>query len=154
MADFYLDSSAAAKRYGHETGSRWVRGIVSPRARNTSYTVRITGAEIVAGLVLRQRTGSLTVAQASQAVTRFRSDFPLRFELIEVSPGLVDEAMTLAEPHGPRGYDAVQLAAALSLDPMRRSTRRAQMTFVSAGGHLNAAAAAEGFAVENPNEHQ
>jgi predicted nucleic acid-binding protein len=153
MADFYLDSSAAAKRYVQEIGSSWVRQIFLPNARNTIYTARITGAEIVAALVSRQRGGTLAPSYVRRAIARFKADFSTRFALVEVSAPLVDHAMTLAETHGLRGYDAVQLAAGLYVRPLRRSSRL-PLIFVSADARLNAAAAAEGLTVDDPNAHQ
>lgn len=60
--------------------------------------------------------------------------------------------MRLAERHGVRGYDAVQLAAARATDAVARSVGT-PATLVSADLELNAAAAAEGIAVEDPNNH-
>jgi uncharacterized protein len=47
-----------------------------------------------------------------------------------------------------RGYDAVQLAAALEIHFQIPS-----LTLLSAGVDLNAAAAAEGLSVDDPNTH-
>ncbi len=43
MAEYYLDSSAPAKRYVAEPGSDWIRSLVSPSRRNLTLTARITG---------------------------------------------------------------------------------------------------------------
>ena len=64
---------------------------------------------------------------------------------------LVNLAMTLAEGHGLRGYDSVQLAAALALQATREALDLSAVTFVCADDRLNAAAVAEGLSVENPN---
>lgn len=61
--------------------------------------------------------------------------------------------MTLAEKHGLRGYDSVQLAAAVELQIVRNSLSLSGITFVCADDHLNVAAVAEGLLVENPNNH-
>ena len=63
-----------------------------------------------------------------------------------------DRAMQVAEKHALRGYDAVQLAAGLTLND-RCQTLGLSVIFVCADGVLNAAAAAEGLHVENPNLH-
>jgi hypothetical protein len=47
-----------------------------------------------------------------------------------------------------RGYDAVQLAAALEVHSHAPS-----LTLLSADAGLNAAGAAEGLAVDDPNNH-
>jgi len=40
---------------------------------------------------------------------------------VEASAAVVDEAMLLAEQHGLRGYDAVQLSAALAVEGAGRA---------------------------------
>jgi hypothetical protein len=61
--------------------------------------------------------------------------------------------MVLAERHGLRGYDSVHLAAALTLHERRQANGLAPLTFVSADNAQRTAAASEGLAVENPNDH-
>jgi predicted nucleic acid-binding protein len=148
MADFYLDSSAVAMRYVQETGSSRVRQVFLSRAQNIICTARVSGAEIVA-LGSRPRVGTLAPSYVRQAIARFKSEFQTRFALVEVSAPLVDLAMTLAETHGLRGYDAVQLAAALYIRPLRRSSRL-PLVVVSADTRLNAAAAVERLTVDEP----
>ena len=65
-----------------------------------------------------------------------------------VSAGLVAQAATLARRHALRGYDAVQLAAALEIHATDPS-----LTLLSADAELNTAATAEGLSVEDPNSH-
>ncbi|MDY7080449.1 MAG: type II toxin-antitoxin system VapC family toxin [Chloroflexota bacterium] len=120
-------------------------------AGHTLYTVRISGAEIVAALFRRARTGTLAVPDAQAAATQFKTDFRNRYQIVEATERLVDLAMTLAEKHGLRGYDSVQLAAALELQTMRETLSLPAITFVCVDDELNAAAVAEGLPVENPN---
>ena len=61
--------------------------------------------------------------------------------------------MTLAEQHGLRGYDAVQLAAALELHAVRNRMGLTPLTFVSADSALNTASQTEGLMVDDPNAH-
>ena len=152
MAEFYLDSSALVKRYVQERGSSWVRRMLRPAAGNVAYTARITGPEIVAALVLRQRIGTLATDTVRRAIARFRTDFPERYALIEISAEVVDAAMGLAEKHELRGYDSVQLAAAPWLSQGRPPTSP-PLAFVSADARLNTAAAREHLPVEDPNVH-
>jgi hypothetical protein len=48
-------------------------------------------------------------------MAQFRQDAAQRYRLIDLTPPLVARAMTLAETHGLRGYDAVQLATAVEV---------------------------------------
>ena len=136
-----------------EPGSGWVRRITARRAGNGIYIARITGAELVAALALRARVGTLLPAQATAAIARFKADFRRGYTMIEVSATIVSAAMDLAERHGLRGYDSVQLASAIELRSTLMPGRRPALRFVSADARLNAAAAAEGLTVEDPNVH-
>ena len=61
--------------------------------------------------------------------------------------------MTLAETHGLRGYDAVQLAAAHEVNAVYGVHGLPSLTVVSAASELNAAAVREGLLVDAPNAH-
>jgi predicted nucleic acid-binding protein len=61
--------------------------------------------------------------------------------------------MRLAEAHGLRAYDAVQLAAALELNHRWLAFGQGGITLVSADQELNAAAAVEGLPIEDPTLH-
>jgi hypothetical protein len=45
-------------------------------------------------------------------VQNFHRDFAHDFDLADIAAPVIDGAMTLADRHALRGYDAVQLAAA------------------------------------------
>jgi len=153
MGHYYFDSSALVKRYVTETGTIWVNNLCTPASGHTVYIVRITGVEIIAALSRRVRTGTLAMPDAQVAATQFKSDFSTLYQIVEVTEQLVASAMTLAENHGLRGYDAVQLAAALELQAIRTSLSLSGITIVCADDQLNATALAEGLFVENPNDH-
>lgn len=91
-------------------------------------------------------------ADASRLINSFRADFAREFDLIHITHGVIDEAMKLAERHALRGYDAVQLSAALAAHAAARSAGTS-VTLVSADLELNAAGALEGLGVDDPNKH-
>ena len=106
-------------------------------------------AETVAAITRRERGGSITPPDAATAVGDFQLDFARQYFIIEVSaPPLVTQAASLARKHALRGYDAVQLAAALDTQ-----ARLPSLTLLLADVDLNAAALAEGLAVDDPNSH-
>ncbi len=153
MAHYYFDSSAAVKHYVSEIGTGWIRDLHTASVNHTIYLVRISGAEIVAALFRRTRTGSIAVPDAQAAATQFKNVFQNRYQIVEVTEQLIDSAMMLAEKHTLRGYDSVQLAAALELQMVRASLSLPSLTFVSADDQLNVVAVDEGLPVENPNAH-
>ena len=153
MAGYFVDSSALVKRYVNETGSVWLSGLISPAAGNDIYIARITTVEVIAALTRRARGGTIVAADASAACLLFRNDLPHDYEIVEMTETLLKRAMTLAETHGLRGYDAVQLAAACEVNAFCAASGLSPLTFVSADRELNAAATGEGLLVDNPNVH-
>lgn len=153
MATYFFDSSALAKRYVNELGTAWVTGLLAATAGHQIYLARITGVEVIAAIRRRARSGSLTAVAAAAAILLFRQEFAVLFDMVAVSRRLVMRAMDLAEQHPLRGYDAVQLAAALRVNAQRLRQGFSPLTLVSADASLNAAARAEGLAVDDPNNH-
>ncbi len=151
MAHYYLDSSALVKRYVVEHGTVWIDNLCDVGSGHEVYTVRVSGAEIVAALFRRARVGALSLSDAQAETAQFKVDLTNDYQIVEVTESLVDAAMTLAERYGLRGYDAIQLAAALELQAARTASGLSFLTFVCADTDLNTAAATEGLAVENPN---
>jgi uncharacterized protein len=144
----FLDTGAVVKRYILETGTTWVQALTDPMATHSHFLVRITLAEIVSAVTRREKGGSITPANAVTALADFHHDFTQQSLVIEVSRTLVDRAVLLARKHALRGYDAVQLGAALEVQAFEPS-----LVLVSADRDLNSAAMAEGLTVENPNNH-
>lgn len=151
MASLFFDSSAIVKRYVRETGSGWVRRITAVAAATDLYLVRITGVEVVAALV--RHSPPITPPVLTRALANFQRHFQTRFQLVPVNQSLVARAMAFAESYHLRGYDAVQLAAAVQVHTAHGGKGAPLVTLVSADLDLNTAAAAEGLTVDNPNHH-
>ncbi len=148
MAVDFLDASAVMKRYVQETGVAWVQALAAPNAGHSLIVARITLTETVAAITRRERGGSITPHDAATALADFQLDFARQYIIVEISAGIVAHAARLARRHGLRGYDAVQLAAALEIHANDSS-----MWLLSADVELNTAAAVEGLHVDDPNSH-
>ena len=153
MADYFFDSSALVKRYVQEVGSAWVCRLTDPPAGNVTIVSRITGVEVVSALTRKARGGGISAADARAAIAKFRGEFTTGFAVLEITPGLLAEAVRMAEAHRLRAYDAVQLAAALELKTRLLADGLAPPMIISADNDLNSAAQAEGFVVDDPNAH-
>ena len=114
---------------------------------------RVTGVEVTSGIARRLRAGTILPADAVNALAQFHRDFAHQYHLIEVSPAVVARAMTVAENHALRAYDALQLGAVLEINGLRAGLSIPPLTLISADDELNAAALKEGLVVENPNNH-
>jgi len=147
-----LDSSAVVKRYVSETGTVWISGITAATG-NKVYLVRLTLVEVISAITRKARGTGITAAGAAIAVADFRRDFLNQYAKVDLTPTLIEHAADLAETHALRGYDAVQLAAALEVNIERAAIGLSAITLISADVALNAAAVAEGLAVGDPNAH-
>lgn len=78
------------------------------------FTVRISYAEARAAFARQRREGGLTPRELRAVVRKLDQDWS-RYGIVEVTESLVRRAGALAERRSLRGYDAIQLAAALEL---------------------------------------
>jgi uncharacterized protein len=152
VAVYFFDSSALVKRYVNETGTAWVLSLVGPAHGHSIYAARITGVEMASAIARQTRSGGLNPAAAGTAMSRFRHDLSHEYRVVEINPALIAVAMSLAEIHALRAYDAVQLAAAVAVKS-RSDSLGLTLTLVSADLALNAAATLEGLTVDDPNSH-
>lgn len=158
MAAYVVDSSALVKRYVTEIGSAWTTSLLFDQDAGGSYShtiflANITLVEVTAALARRHRGRTLSQSDYAMARAQFRREAGQRFLLTDLTAAHVVNAMTVAEKHALRGYDAVQLAVALALQAERSLDGLAPLIFVSADNELLAAAHLEGLPVGNPNLH-
>lgn len=147
----FVDSSALVKRYVAESGTTWVRAELDPTAGSTVFIARVTAVEVIAAITRRERGASLASADANTARARLRAHLDGQYQIVEVDEPVIERGMLLAEQHGLRGYDAVQLAAALQVNASYVAAGQPPIILISADTDLNAVATAEGLVVEDPN---
>ena len=153
MVAYFLDSSAVVKRYIRETGTAWIVGISHPTSGNELFVASVTGIEVVSAIARRRTGGTVDPATAAAALSQFRQDFVHQYQTVDVSETIIDRAMLLAEHHGLRAYDALQLASILEASDVRASLSLPALTLVSADQDLNTVARAESIDVMDPNSH-
>jgi predicted nucleic acid-binding protein len=107
----YLDASALVKRYVAERGSRETADLCA-RA-NIVATSLVSRAEVAAALAKAVRVGIVEPHNGRKAQRAFASQWP-DFAKVPVTESLVARAEALAWDAALRGYDAVQLASALT----------------------------------------
>ena len=153
MAGYFFDSSIIVKRYVREGGTNWTISLFRSSSRNSFYAARISLTEVISAFTRRLKNKSLSQTQTSKAKIRFRRTFQRKFFKIEIDAVVIERAAGLAEKYALRGYDAVQLSAALTANNARISVGASPLIFVCAADKLNDAAKAESLAVENPNNY-
>jgi predicted nucleic acid-binding protein len=149
VTNFFVDTSALAKRYLKEPGSAWVLSWIEPPAGNITVISQLTLIEMFAVLARSQRTGLLTLAAASALQNDFLVHIEKEYLVIGLDDSVVLSARSLVLKHPLRTLDAIQLASAmqavLSLGE--------PITFISGDSNLLNAALAEGFTTDNPYSH-
>jgi predicted nucleic acid-binding protein len=108
----YVDTSALVKLYVEESGTLEVLSRVE--LAEAVATALVTYAETRAALARHRREGGMTGADLRRAVRELDREWRT-YNVVDLSDSLVHSAGALAERYALRGYDAVQLAAALEL---------------------------------------
>jgi uncharacterized protein len=132
----FLDTSVLAKRYVREPGSA---ALWAALRRGRVVVARITYAELLATLARACRDGVLTEPQRTRAFERVEEDFR-ELNLVEIRGPVLGRVAQLVVRHPLRGYDAVQLAAALAV-----KDQGGTLQFWSADKRLTEAARQEGL---------
>lgn len=101
----------------------------------------------------RRREGALTEVEVADLIAAFLADCARQYEVVEMAPEVVGEAIVLLGQHPLRALDAVQIAAASRTNRQERGAGSPALTFVSADDRLCAVGALLGLSVENPNHH-
>jgi predicted nucleic acid-binding protein len=107
----YFDASALVKRYVTEQRSE--ETIELSTTAEVVATSLVSRAEVAAAFAKAVRIRLLPDDEARKAQRTFAGDWP-DFARLPVTEALVARAEALAWNHGLRGYDAVQLASALT----------------------------------------
>jgi predicted nucleic acid-binding protein len=149
---FFVDTSVLAKRYVNETGTRWVRSWITPRARNSILISELTTVEIFSVLARREHMQDISLSSANRRRQAFLYHISEEYLVIPVNSQVFIESRDLVTKHvalALRSLDAIQLACALKV---HRALGELVM-FVGADGRLLKAAAAEGFTTIDLNQH-
>ena len=148
----YFDSSALVKRYLVETGTPWVQTWCADPIQTVAIA-EIGLVEIAAAFAGKLRGAYIIPAQYDNARTDLAADARDEYVLVTINRAVVDEAIELTAKYRLRGYDAVHLACALTLNRALVTYRLPSLVFISADDDLLKAAAAEGLATDDPNRH-
>lgn len=152
MPAYFFDSSAIVKFYVAESGTIWVRSFTDSED-NIIHVSGLARVETVSALTRRLRRSDITQAEFNDACDDLQQDFATQYRIVALTEEIIEDAAELAQKHGLRAYDAVQLAAALDTGRVVSQVDSTELTLVSGDLDLNAAAAAEGLNVEDPNTH-
>lgn len=153
MSILFVDSSVLVKRYLTEAGSDWVASMLDPMAGHTIIVATITQVESAAALAARHRSGAITQDERDALVDLLALHFDTEYQQIAIDEAVLGRAVALTQTHRLRGYDAVQLAAAVIVYAQYEAAGLPGFTLLAADDAINVAARNEGLIAENPNAH-
>ena len=145
MALLYLDTSALVKVYVREDGRLRMLQLLADED-NQFAICRIAQVEFHSAIRRRQRAGNFSVDVANRIIALFNFHLATSFLRTPVGDSEFDLAIRMIARHYQRGYDAVQLAACLTL----ANSSAEEPVFVCADSRLLQAAEAEGLTVLDP----
>jgi predicted nucleic acid-binding protein len=117
------------------------------------YVAAITGVEVVAAFARKRKGNLINPSLAAAVVSKFHDHFINDYRIIGISDSVIARSMELADAYALRGYDAVQLGAALEINGRRIALGAPPLTLVTGDSQLLTAAAAEGLPTDNPNTY-
>lgn len=153
MAIHLFDTSALAKRYLSEAGSRWVRQVV---AGETIAISRIVIVEMASVAARHYGEGRITRAQRNAIVQSFQSGIQ-DMVVIDVAPDVLDDAaallISLPSTTMLRTLDAIHVISATRAFRAGAALGNLPGTLVSADNRLLNVAQQAGLATDDPRLH-
>lgn len=149
MTTYFIDTSALAKRYVIEKGTVWVAGWIDAATGNIIVIAETTPVEMLSVLTRRRKEGTISATDAATLENDFLVHLERDYLIVPMESAILLQARTYVKTYTLRALDSIQLASAehaktLLSDPI---------SFISADNNLLAAAAAEGFVIDNPNNY-
>ncbi len=126
-----------------------MRMLIRPSSLPVVIICDATLVEMFSLLDRRRKMGNLTSTMVTAVQSSFLHHVTNRYLVEPVDTDVFVQARLLVTRHGLRTLDAVQLSAAINAAKTLGET----LTFISADVNLLAAAQAEGFVIDNPNNH-
>lgn len=149
MPIFFLDSNVIVKYYVEEPGSNWVRSLVDD-LDNLCMICEVAVVEVAAALSQLRRSGHFGRNRMETTFARFQEDLHTGLFL---SRALDAEVLALAADialsHLIKGYDAIQVTAAITAENLSNF----EVVFVSGDRQALRAAKLEGVETDSPFAH-
>ncbi len=153
MRVYYLDASALVKRYLQEQGTAWLDELLAEPSPVRYVSTALITVELTAALARAERERRISRAHRDRVATQAARECRMRLRQAEVTEDVLTAASGLALKYPLRAYDAVHLATAMIVRAQASDLPIAPPVFIAADRALLAAARAEGFQIENPNDH-
>lgn len=161
MASYFLDSCAIAKRYTLERGTAYVQRLcaVAAAGNDDLFISQVALVEVVRVISAKargpHRRRKQRLAARDRLITEFKTHCNPRggdYDVITLTPMVVDRAGSLCKTSGIKSFDAAQLATALIVRDFAQMAGDPAPIFVSADDKLLGYATAQGFTVRDPED--
>jgi uncharacterized protein len=149
LSNVFVDTSALGRRYLTELGTPWVLSWILPTAGNVILISELATVELFATFARLQRQGLLMASHVVTLQQNFMLHVEQEYLTIFLDRPIIAQARSLVGNYKLRTLDALQLASALDA----YTALGEPITLVSGDNDLLVAAAAEGFATDNPYAH-
>lgn len=149
MTTFFVDASALGRRYLSEIGTAWVLSWITESSGNVIIVSDIAAVEMFTTIARLQRSGAISATNAQLLQASVMTDMAREYLSVPIDSDTLAMARTLTNRHLLRTLDAIQLACAT----IASTTLGETLIFISGDNRLLLAAAAEGFATDNPYLH-
>lgn len=152
MSAYFVDTSALAKRYTQEVGTRWVRSWIRPNAGNVIVIAELAMVEMFSLLARRTHDGEITTRSAAYLRRAFLGHLQTNYAVIKIESSILIRSRDLVTKYVAqrlRTLDAIHLACAIQ----SQMALGQPLIFVSADNKLLDCAKAEGFATDDPRLH-
>lgn len=153
MGFYYFDADVQVKYYLPEPGSTWVRQIVDEvdsegRPLHVLFSAEISLVEVAAAFAVIHRAGRIGRKLRDDIFNKYMKGMTSRYQLVPLTSDLLHNGAHLTQQYPLKGYDAVQLAAAMALK-VALDRYGLAMIFVSGDRQLLNAAQAEGLTTDS-----
>lgn len=161
MASYFLDSCAIAKRYAPDRGTTFVQRLcAAARTGNDDLFIsQVARVEVVRALSARargpHRHRNQRIAARDRAIAQFMAHCDPNggdYDVIDVTPVIIERAANLCKVSSIKSFDAVQLASAEIVRDFARIAREPDPVFVTADDKLAGYARDQGFDVRDPED--
>lgn len=152
MSILFFDTSALAKRYMPETGTRWVRKQTAKSTGNDVVIAQITPVELYSAMSRQYHDCQIDLPRLQAFRKLMMSHIQKQYLMLSLSNAIVAQAQELHESYRLRAYDSVQLASALELNG-RLTSNKQELTFITSDIRLLEAARSAGLAIDSPDKY-
>lgn len=152
MSIYFIDTSSLGKRYVKETGSEWLRSLITSNTDTLFIISELTLVESISMFEKYSRTGALSPSICGLLRYQFLQHSQNEYIVVPLNTRIMTTARKMIVKHSNhalRALDAMQLATAFHVKRVLPQT----ITFLASDKKLLSAAEVEDFPIDNPERH-